>query len=102
MKNKQNQDNEATHTSFPKKYLKHLPEGKMEELESMSADELKKKLVEYEQTISSTEKDMENDPKLESAKTEVTELSGAYKEILNAHKALVKCVIFVLEGRGTA
>lgn len=87
--------------TFPKKWQAKLPGDFAEAAEAMSLDDLKKKLVECERTISSTEKDMENDSKLTSAKEEVKDLSGAYKEILNAHKAMVKYLVFVIDERGT-
>lgn len=86
---------------FPKKWLSKLPDGFVEKAESMSIDDLKKKLVECERTISSTEKDMENDPKLTNAKEEVKTLESDYKEILNAHKAMVKFIVHVIDDRGT-
>lgn len=87
--------------TFPKKWASKLPGNFAEAAEAMSLDDLKKKLVECERTISSTEKDMESDTKLSSAKEEVKDLSGAYKEVLNAHKAMVKYLVYVIDERGT-
>lgn len=86
---------------FPKKFAKKLPEGFMEKAESMSLDDLKKELVSSERTISSTEKDMEMDPKLNELKEEVADVAGAYKEIINAHKAMVRYLVFTLDSRGS-
>lgn len=88
-------------SAFPAKWARKLPEGWAEIAESMSLDDLKKKLVECERTISSTEKDMENDPKLIEAKEEAKSISGSYKEITNAHKAMVKYLVYVIDSRGT-
>lgn len=93
--------NNSSSGSFPQKWASKLPGDFAEKAESMSLDDLKKKLVECERTISSTEKDMESDTKLNSAKEEVKELAATYKEILNAHKAMVKYLVYVIDGRGT-
>lgn len=86
---------------FPKKWSKYLPEGFVEKAEGMTVEDLKKKLVECERAINNTEKDLDNDGKLNDAKQEVSNISGAYKEILNAHKAMVKYMVYVLDSRGT-
>ena len=92
---------DSNKTAFPAKWASKLPEGFTDKAEAMSLDDLKKKLVECERTISSTEKDMENDPKLIAAKEESKSLSGAYKEILTAHKAMIKFLVHVIDDRGT-
>ncbi|HVI40800.1 MAG TPA: hypothetical protein VM577_09080 [Anaerovoracaceae bacterium] len=92
---------DSNKSTFPAKWLSKLPEGWTDVAQAMSADDLKKKLVECERTISSTEKDMENDPKLVEAKEEAKALSGSYKEIINAHKAMVKYLVYVIDERGT-
>lgn len=96
-KKAQNSDDGPTLES---KYLEKLPEGFWESAQSMSSDELKKKLVEVETDISSTERDMKNDPKLLQAKEDVKILSQSYKEILTPSKAVVKAIVAVLGDRG--
>lgn len=100
-KTKKDNDNSNT-SSFPAKWLSKLPEGWTDIAQAMSAEDLKKKLVECERTISSTEKDMENDPKLIEAKEAAKNVSGDYKAIINAHKAMVKYLVYVLDERGTS
>lgn len=92
---------DSDYGNFPSKFAKKLPPGFNETAQSMSIDDLKKKLVECERTISSTEKDQENDPKLIEAKENVDALSVGYKEILSAHKAMVKFIVYVIDERGT-
>jgi Holliday junction resolvasome RuvABC DNA-binding subunit len=101
MNKKDKKDSTNDYGDFPSKFAKKLPPGFNEAAQSMSIDELKKKLVECERTISSTEKDQENDPKLMEAKEEVAALSIGYKEILAAHKAMVKFLVWNIDERGT-
>ena len=98
--NKRN-DASSNQSSFPAKWLSKLPEGWTDVAQAMSLDDLNKKLVECERTISSTEKDMENDSKLVAAKEEAKTISGDYKSIINAHKAMVKYLVHVIDERGT-
>lgn len=99
MKKKDQDQDTSTYSAFPTKFSKKLPEGFSEKAETMTLEELKKQLVQCETTISSTEKDMENDQKLLDAKEEVTNLAGDYKEILASYKAMVRYIVFVLNGR---
>jgi small-conductance mechanosensitive channel len=100
VKNKKDDGSEANQSSFPKKYASKLPDGFQEQADSMSTEELKKKLVQAEQVISSTDKDMENDLRLEDAKKQVKELSADYKETINSYQAVVRYIVYVLNNRG--
>lgn len=98
---KNNNSDNGDRPIFPAKWASKLPDGWAEAAESMSADELKKKLVDCERTISSTEKDMENDSKLIEAKEEAKKIGSQYKEVITAHKAMVKYLVHVIDERGT-
>lgn len=87
-------------TVFPKKWRVKLPEGFEKTAESLSTEEAKARLIEYEREISSTEKDMESDEKLKDLKEMVKELNGGYRDVINTHKAMIKYLIYVMEGRG--
>lgn len=87
-------------SDFPAKWAKKLPENFIEETESKSTDQLKNDIVRYEQAQSDSEKDMENDPKLEEARKEVKELADVYKVAITELKAKVKYIAHVLKDRG--
>lgn len=84
------------------KWLKKLPEGFMDAAESMASDELKKELLKAERTISSVERDMEDDTRLAAAKEEVKDLGGAYKDTISSCRAKIKAILYVLDNRGEA
>lgn len=85
---------------FPNKWAKKLPEGFMESAENMSNDELKQALLKAEGIVSDTEKDMENDSKLNTLKEDVKMLAGAYKDTISSEKAKSKFCLYVLRSRG--
>lgn len=99
MKNENTEEKQTT-PGFPKKWAKRLPDGVSEQLQQMSDDELRKKIVQWQQLISQTEKDMSNDPKLESLKEEIKDKSSVYKETLVVANAQMRFAAYVLEGRG--
>lgn len=102
MKNKKNEEHLEIEEAFPKKWLNKLPEGFFEAAQSMSAEELKTRLITSEQTVSSTEKEMDNDQKLNTLKEDVKLLSSGYREVLSAQKAVIRAVVFVLNSRGNS
>ena len=89
-------------STFPKKWATKLPEGHAEKAESLSNEDLKKKIVEWEQTISGAEKDMEADDHLASLKEEVKEVAGTYKTTMVTYRAMIRHAVFLLETRGQA
>lgn len=102
MKNKKEIEHLDTDETLPKKVLAKLPEGFFESSQSMSAEELKKRLVDCETTISSVEKDMENDQKLNELKEDMKALNGGYKDLISPQRAMIKCIVFVLNSRGNS
>mgnify|MGYP001592314069 CR=1 FL=1 len=85
---------------FPKKWASKLPEGFREQAESMSTDDLKKKIIECQQIIASTEKDMGNDPIIEGLKEQLKDKAAVYKDTIVASNAACKFAIYVLDNRG--
>lgn len=86
--------------AFPKKFKAKLPPGFEDTANAMSIDEIKKKIVEYEREISSTEKDQEDDVKLNAAKELAKELSANYTDLTKMHQAMIKFLVFNLDERG--
>lgn len=96
-----------TQPGFPKKWAKKLSPDWMDTAQSYSTDELKKKIVQWEQAISSTEKDEEADPllhgmkeKMADLKEEIKEKSKPYRESVDQCQAQIKFAVFILESRG--
>lgn len=87
-------------TNMDAKWQSKLPEGWLEAAESMDPDELKKKLLEAESTIQSTEKDRDSDTKLKAIKDDLKALNGGYKDVLDCEKAKIKCIVSILQDRG--
>lgn len=82
------------------KWLKKLPEKFLENAEGMSTEELKKKIVDAENIIDSTEKDQDSDVKLLDAKEQVKELSADYKQTTSEMKNHIRVYVRVLQDRG--
>lgn len=85
---------------FPKKWKKHLPAGFEETAGSLTTEELKAKLVEYQKEIVQAEDDMDGDVKLNDAKEQVKELSEPYKTTMSSFMAMTKYALYVMKGRG--
>lgn len=82
------------------KWLKKLPEKFLENAEAMSTEELKKKIVDAENVIDSTEKDCDSDQKLQAAKEECKNLEKDYKQTTNEMKNHIRVYVRVLQDRG--
>ena len=85
---------------FPKKFLKLLPDGFTDTINSYSNEEIKKLLVDFERSTGETERDMDNDEKLLGAKGLVKDLSSGYKDVLKVFRAKIKYLVFTLDDRG--
>jgi len=89
-----------SNTAFPKKWEKHLPTGFSDTVNTMDDDEMHSIIITCEKTIHSTEKEMDNDSKLNGAKDLVKDFSQSYRDVINAQKAKIKYIIYTLESRG--
>lgn len=85
---------------FPAKWLKKLPTGFTDTVESMSEEEVKKVIFESEGNIYTIEKEKDKDTKLNGAKDLVKEYSAAYNEAKSTQSAKIKYCLFLLESRG--
>jgi hypothetical protein len=85
---------------FPKKWEKYLPTGFEDTVNTMDDTEMESNIITCEKTISATEKEMDNDPKLNGAKDLVKDFSMAYKDVINTQKAKIKYIIYTMEQRG--
>ena len=93
--------------TFPQKWAKLLSSEWMSGAESKATDELKKNIVQWEQAISATERDMDGDPVLNGIKDKMTELkeelkekSAVYKDTVAISVAQIKFAVHLLDTRG--
>jgi len=86
---------------FPKKWAKKL-EGTnfAENVETNSDDELEQQILKSEGLVADTEKEMENDDKLNAIKDELKDLRGGYMDAINFEKAKTKYCLHLLRLRG--
>lgn len=97
------EQNDTSTLSFSRKWEKKLPEpieDTKSKIESMGDEELKKKIVQWQQAISNSEKDLENDPKVNSLKEDLKERCLPYREVIQECMAQMRFACFVLETRG--
>lgn len=106
-KNSDDSQKQAADPTFSPKWAKKLSSDWMSTAESYTTDELKKKIVQWEQAISSTEKDEDADMALNGIKDKMSDLkvdlkdkSKVYKESIDICQAQIKYAVHLLESRG--
>lgn len=88
-------------SEFPKKYLKILDgTPAMEEIESLSKEDIKSKIIKCEESLYNIEKNKSTDEKLNSAKALVKDYSASYREAAAYEKAKIQYCLFVMQSRG--
>lgn len=85
---------------FPKKYLKRLPEGFEEAIESAELEEIKQKILASERHVYEIQKGKAQDEALMKAREEVKELAAPYREAQATENAKIQFCLYVLENRG--
>lgn len=83
-----------------KKLLDKLPDSYVDTIESMSKDELRDEVMKCQTVIIATEKDKEEDTKLNGAKELAKDLGSAYSRAIGTQKAKTKYVFYLMELRG--
>lgn len=68
--------------------------------ESMSTDELKKKIIQCQHSIGAAEKDLENDQVILGIKEDLKQKTSVYKDDIARESAISKYAVFLLESRG--
>ena len=92
--------NKSDGNGFAEKLMKKLPTGFAEDAEAMSEEELKKVIIDSENSINEVEKERDADIKLNAAKELSKELGKAYSETKSAQMAKIKYALYLLEGQG--
>lgn len=89
-----------TNNEFPKKWARFLPTGFEDNVNSMDDVEMESNIITCEKSINSTEKEMENDSKLNGARDLVKDFSQGYRDVINTQRAKIKFIIYTMESRG--
>lgn len=79
------------------KYKKTLPIGMSEELDSMSDDDLKRRIIDSEVNIKTHNIERSQDEDLTQAKDRVKELEAPYKDAIKTQKAIVNYATLMLD-----
>lgn len=94
-------------TVFPKKWAKSLDPQWMETAETFSTDEIKDKILKWEDAISSSEKDLDQDRSILDLRDKIADLQKdlkdkveLYKESIQQGQAQIKYCIHILQQRG--
>ena len=85
---------------FPEKLLKFLPPGFSDEADTMSEADLKKCIVSCENNICVSEKEKEEDVKLNAARELSKDLGLKYREMKSCQNAKIKYCIHLLNNTG--
>ncbi len=93
--------NNSKQMPFPKKLLDQLETEFKDNALSMSTEDLKEKLVDFEKSIFEVQEDMKNDPKLQQIKEDLKAYSEGYKDLIKQNKASIQYVLYILESRGS-
>jgi hypothetical protein len=85
---------------FPEKWYKKVPTVWKDGAEAMDNEDLKKEVLKASSLVSDTEREMDEDPKLNDLKADLKDLRGGYMDLINAERAKVKYSLFLLRSRG--
>jgi hypothetical protein len=99
---KTTKDDDTMPSTFPKKWakvLKGMPDFQ-ETADAASIEDLKKTIVTAEGNVSTIEKALSEDVKINAAKEIIKDLSAPYRDALKCQMAKIKYAIFLLEGKG--
>lgn len=101
--------NDSQNPLAGKKWAKLLSSEWMTTAESWTTDEIKKKIVQWEQAIGQSEKDMDADHALNGLKDRMAELkeqikdtSEVYTKTISEVQAQIKYVVHLLDTRGVS
>jgi hypothetical protein len=87
---------------FPTKYMNKVSADLKDSAQSMSDDELKKKIITFEHGISGVELAMANDTELVALQEELKDKKAPYQEDLTMYKSNIRYLIYIIESRGQA
>lgn len=85
---------------FPKKYYKKLSPEFTDAAESLSKEEIERKILEAEENIYQIDDAVDADEELNKAKEALKEMTSSYRESKAGETAKIKFLLFVIENRG--
>lgn len=88
------------HPDFEEKYAKLVPEHWVPIAEKMERDEMEKCIVECEMLIEHTEKEVSDDAKIQQLKEDLKYLREGYKDVIDAQRAKIKFMLYLMNTRG--
>lgn len=85
---------------FPEKLAKKLPDGFAENISSMSEEEIRKKIVEFEGNVYNVQNELEGNEEIARMKAELKEATAPFRERKKEEAAKITYALFVLDERG--
>jgi hypothetical protein len=86
---------------FPNKWKKLISHW-TDTADGFSEEDLNKTIIDSEKAVSDTDRDIENDERLNALKEELKEVSGAYKDTMKVLNAKIRYCVYLLNQRGNA
>ena len=87
--------------SFPKKYYDVLKTSQtMQDLDAMDEDGLRNSIVESENVLEQTAREIEANPDISKLKEDLKALTEGYREVKKFQTAKIKYALHVLEQKG--
>lgn len=87
-------------SDFPAKFEKKLPTGFKEDADSFDVEKLKNTILECESNLVNVDREMQQDEKLQGARSLVKDLSSSYRDAKGAQTAKIKYCLYLLENKG--
>lgn len=86
---------------FPQNAAKKLPEGFADTVESMTDQELNKKILEAEENIYKIDDDLSTNEKILSTKNDLKEMVAPYRETKKQEQSKILYCLYLRESRGS-
>lgn len=86
--------------NLPAKYVKHLDATVVDEINAMDFEDLKRKIVEAENSIAEQDALSDADETLQNARGVIKDLGGGYKAAKARQTAIIKFALLCMESKG--
>lgn len=78
------------------KVIKKLPPGYVDDVQALTVDEIKSRIIQVEKDLERIDTEREDDDKLQGAKELAKELAAPYRDATNAAKAKIKYLLHTM------
>lgn len=85
-----------------KEFKKYLSDPWKDGVETFSTDELEKEIIRAQKSIEESERDRDNDAKLESLKQQLRDAMAMYKDAIKLERLKIAFIIYIMKERGLA